>query len=119
MVKRPIAVVLRAVSAHLWDFFSGVVAGLGANVFTTRALNGEASRLTGCMWLEFTVFLVSSAFGVAAGSVRRRVEENWKAGGSYPGHEDGFLQPEIGKLTFFALSAIFFLIAGLLIVFGG
>jgi hypothetical protein len=118
MAKHIITVILWSVSDHLWDFFSGVVAGLWANVFATRALNDIVSRSAWWMWLEFTVFLASSAFGVAAGFVRRRVDEQWKRGGSHHGHEEGFLQPVIGKLTFYAVSAILFLVAGLLMILG-
>lgn len=112
-----VVTVLWAIPAHLWDFLSGVVAGLGANVFAARAIN--PNRRPGKMWLEFVIFLMSAAFGVAAGAIRRRVEENWKAGGSQPGDEKDFLRPKICKLMFCVAAAIVSVIAGLLTVLGG
>jgi len=106
-------------SADLWVFLSGVVASLGANVFTTRALSEEARRSIGWMWLEFAILLASSAFCFATGLVRGQVKEKWKVGGGHPGHEEGFLRTEIYKSTSYAVSAIVLLVIGLLIVLRG
>ncbi|MCL0103145.1 hypothetical protein M1O51_00760 [Dehalococcoidia bacterium] len=119
MAKRSIGSVLQAVPANLWVFFSGVVAGLGANVFTTRALSGEGITSAGWMWLEFAIFLMSSAFGIAAGAVRRQIWERWRKGGGHPNHEILFLMKEIGKLTTYAALALLSLVGGLLMVFRG
>ena len=119
MISWIVVPILLQISPDLWVFFSGVVASLGANVFTTRALSEEARRSIGWMWLEFVVLLASSAFCFATGLVRRQVKERWKAGGGHPGHEEGFLRKEICKLTCYAVSAIVLLVTGLLIVLGG
>src|SRR5205823_4520741 len=116
--QRILTRMLWAISPEWWVFYSGVVAGLGGNVFATRALSHEAVYTAGRMWLEFTVFVVSSAFGVAAGAVRKRVEERWRAGGGHQGDEEGFLQVELVRLCLYALGAGSFLVAALEIVVG-
>lgn len=110
------ATAIWAATADLWIFFSGVVAGLGANVFATRALADPPQTSLGYAWLEFVVFLAASGFGVLAGLFRRRAEENWRGGGARPGYQQNFLSPQLPWLTASAVLAFSLVILGLLMI---
>lgn len=107
--------ILLAFQADMWLFLSGMVASLGANVFTSRALDDQEST----MWLEFILFTASSASCYSAGMIRREIKETWKKGGQQEGLENGFLWgTELYKYFFYAILAFFLFIISLLIVLG-
>lgn len=110
---------LWAANGTAWVFFSGVVAGLGANVFATRALAISPQPSMAIIWLEFAVFLGSAAFGLGAGEFRRRAEENWRAGGCIPRHKDGFLLKQLPGLSLCGAAAFLLLAAGMLLIAEG
>lgn len=102
----------------LWVFFSGMVASIGANVFTSRALTGIGSKT---MWLaEFLLFILSSVSCFFAGAVHRRVEETWKDGGELDDAEieEGFREDEMKKYKSHAVSAVSLFVLGMLLVLG-
>jgi hypothetical protein len=112
-------VVLWAANGNVWVFFSGVVSGLGANIFATRALAVSPRTCVARMWLEFAVFLGSAAFGLVAGEFRRRAEENWRAGGCRPDHKEGFLRRQLPGLGSCSAGALLLLAAGMLLIADG
>jgi hypothetical protein len=118
-LTRFLLVALWAANANVWVFFSGVVAGLGANVFATRALAVSRQTSVAMMWLEFAVFLGSAAFGLGASEFRRRAEQNWRAGGCRPGHEEGFLLRQLPGLGWCGAGALLLLAAGMLLIADG
>lgn len=95
-----------------WVFYSGVVSGLGANLFATRFLAPSQQTNLARAWLEFGVFVGSAAFGMGAGEFRRRAEDAWRAGGARPGHREGFLISQLPGLLSCAAVAIYLVLTG-------
>ena len=107
---------LWACPPDLWIFFSGMVASIGANVFTSRALTGVGSKTA---WLvEFLIFIGSSVSCFAAGAVHRRVEETWRDGGGFDETKKGFRKKHMREYKSYTVSAILLFVLGMLLVLG-
>ena len=108
--------VLAAVNADAWVFFSGVAAGLGANVFATRALTPGAHVPGARMVGELVVFLGAGALGLGAGEFRRRAEEHWRNAGAKTETRLKYVDGQFRGLCFFACASLLYLLSGLWLI---